>query len=138
MLPDCDTSTNLDDVLGKACVDRDEYIDALAITNSGDVVLLKREPCEQNINNYYPSVMLARQANMDIQYVLNAYACVMYVALYIMKTEKAMGVLLKQVAAEVRTEGLKKQLRKIGAAFLQYYSQVCLQSRACDSRVPAN
>ena len=27
--------------------------------------------------------MLAWQANMDIQYVLNAYACVMYVASYI-------------------------------------------------------
>ena len=52
--------------------------------------------------------MLAWQANMDIQYVLNAYVCVMYVAAYIMKTEKAMGVLLKQVAAEVRTDKLQK------------------------------
>ncbi len=45
--------------------------------------------------------MLAWQANMDIQYVRNAYACVMYVASYVMKTEKSMGTLLKQVAAEV-------------------------------------
>ena len=64
--------------------------------------------------------MLAWQANMDIQFVLNAYACVMYVASYIMKTEKAMGVLLKQVAAEVRTEELRKQLKKIGTAFLDH------------------
>ena len=33
---------------------------------------------------------------MDIQYVLNAYACVMYVASYnIMKAERSMGDLLK-------------------------------------------
>ena len=48
--------------------------------------------------------MLAWQANMDIQFVLNAYACVMYVASYIMKTERSMGELLKRVAAEARTE----------------------------------
>ena len=43
---------------------------------------------------------------MDIQFVLNAYyACVMYVASYTMKTERAMGELLKQVAA--RTDELK-------------------------------
>ena len=62
---------------------------------------------------YNPSVMLAWQANMDI---LNAYACVMYVASYIMKTERSMGELLKRVAAEARTDELKSQLRKVGSA----------------------
>jgi len=56
---------------------------------------------------------------MDIQFILNAYACVMYVASYIVKTEKAMGALLKQVAAEVRTEELRTQLKKIGSAFFE-------------------
>ncbi len=85
-------------------------------------MLLKRSPNEQNVNNYNPSVMSACiwQANMDIQYVLNAYACVMYVASYVMKTEKAMGASLKQVTAEVRTDELKVQLRKIGSAFLNH------------------
>ena len=54
---------------------------------------------------------------MNIQY---AYACVMYVASYIMKTGRAMGVLLKQVAAEVRTDELRAQLHKIGSAFLDH------------------
>ena len=60
---------------------------------------------------------LTWQANTDIQYVLNAYACIMYVASYIMKTDRAMGQLLKQVASEARTDELK-QLRKVGSAFL--------------------
>ena len=51
--------------------------------------------------------MLAWQANMDIQFVLNAYACIMYVASYIMKTERSMGELLKRVATEARTDELK-------------------------------
>ena len=57
---------------------------------------------------------------MDIRYVLNAYACVMYVASYIMKTEQAMGELLKQVAAEARIDKLKIQLKKVGSAFLTH------------------
>jgi len=119
VLPGCDDNASLDDVLSKAGVDRSEYVQALEVTNSGTVVLLKREPREQNINNYNASVMLAWQANMDIQFILNAYACVMYVASYIMKTEEAIGVLLKQVAAEVRTEKLRTQLKKIGSAFFE-------------------
>ena len=72
-----------------------------------------------NANNAL-ALALAWQANMDIQYVLNAYACVMYVASYIMKTEKAMGELLKRVAAEARTDELKVQMRKVGSAFLTH------------------
>ena len=46
----------------------------------------------------------------------------------VMKTEKAMGTLLKQVAAEVRTDELKFQLRKIGSAFLNHKcTGKCLQ-----------
>ena len=120
VLPDCDPTVTIDDVLTRASVDREVYIEALQVTKAGNVIVLKREPIEQKVNNYNASVMLAWQANMDIQYVLDAYACVMYVASYIMKTEKSMGVLLKQVAAEVRTDELRTQLRKIGSAFLDH------------------
>ena len=83
-------------------------------------MLLKRSPDECKINNYNSAVMLAWQANMDLQYVLNAYACVMYVASYIMKTERSMGDLLKQEACESRTDELRIQLTKVGNAFLTH------------------
>ena len=82
--------------------------------------MLKRKPNECNVNNYNPHVLRAWQANMDIQYVLNGYACVMYIASYIMKTDRAMGELLKRVANETRTEDLKTQLKKVGSAFLTH------------------
>ena len=56
----------------------------------------------------------------DIQHVFDAYACVMYVASYIMKHEKKMGELLKNVSKEVITEELRTQLRKVGSAFLTH------------------
>ena len=64
-----------------------QYSETLEVSNKGSVVLLKREPSECMVNNYNGPVMLAWQANMDLQYVLNSYACIMYVASYIMKTE---------------------------------------------------
>ena len=120
LIADGNTDLSLDDLLNKAQVTENEYTNALEVSCRGSVVLLQREPHECLINNYNPSVMLAWQANMDIRYVLNAYTCVMYVASYIMKTEKSMGELLKRVAAEARTHELKSQLRKVGSAFLTH------------------
>ena len=52
----------------------------------------------------------------DMQYVLNAYACIMHI---IMKIDRAMGVLLKRVATEARTEELKCQMRKVGSVHIE-------------------
>ena len=120
LITESSTDLSLADLLDKADLTETEYIEALETSCTGNIVVLERELGECCINNYNPSVLLAWQANMDIQFVLNAYACVMYVASYIMKTERAMGELLKQVAAEARTDELKTQLRKVGSAFLTH------------------
>ena len=91
-------------MLRLAEVELSDYAEAIALSSKGNTIVLKRDPCECNINNYNPAIMKAWGANMDIQYVLNAHACVMYVASYIMKAEKQMGHLLQSVSEEVRTE----------------------------------
>ena len=52
---------------------------ALEVSSKGSVIVLKREPNECFVNNYNSAVMLAWQANMDFQYVLNLYACMYHV-----------------------------------------------------------
>ena len=103
----------LDELLADIDSSFEHYMNALNTSSKGNVVVLKRKPCECKINNYNPFVTQAWQANTDIQFVLNAYACVMYVVSYIMKTEKAMGQLLRSVAEENRTDELKVQLKKL-------------------------
>ena len=120
VLADGHTDLSLNEILIRAKVSPNEYTEALEVSSKGSVVVLKRQPNEININNYNGPVTLAWQANTDIQYVLNAYACIMYVASYIIKTDRAMGVLLKQVASEARTDELKQQMRKVGSAFLTH------------------
>ena len=120
LIAEGNTDLSLAELFDKAEVTENEYVDALEVSTNGNVVVLKHEPDECFINNYNPSVMLAWQANIDIQFLLNAYACVMYVASYIMKTERSMGELMKRVAAEARIDELKSQLRKVGSAFLTH------------------
>ena len=55
---------------------------------------------------------------MDIQFIIDAYACVMYVASYMMKNERGMCELLKQVGRESRSEDITKQLKQLRSAFL--------------------
>ena len=89
------TESNIDlslvDLLDKADLTETEYIEALKTSCTGNIVVLKHELDECCINNYNPSLLLAWQAHMDIQIVLNAYACVVYVASYIMKTRANHG-----------------------------------------------
>ncbi len=96
-----------------------QYMKALKTLSNGNGT---QNPNECKIKNYNPHDMIAWQANMDIhvQYVLNAYACVMYVASYMKKSERAMGELLRNVVNENRTDELKLQLRKVGSAFLNH------------------
>ena len=66
---------------------------------------------------------------MDIQFIIDAYACVMYVASYMMKNERGMCELLKQVGRQSRNDDIAKQLRHLGSAFL-YNREVSAQEAA--------
>ena len=57
---------------------------------------------------------------MDLQYISDAYACVMYITSYMLKSEKSMGELLKQVSRECNGEQIKVQLRRLGSVFLNH------------------
>ena len=61
-------------------------------------------------------MLLAWQANIDIQYVLNAHACVMYVASY----REIHGWIVEVLAAERRTNEFNTQWRKVGSDFLTH------------------
>ena len=97
-----------------------DYMEALNTSKRGNTVVLKRKPTEMNINNYNPSILKAWKANMDIQYILDAYACVMYVTSYMMKSERAMGELLRHVSKECSGEDIRTQLRKLGTRRLLF------------------
>ena len=115
---DLSTDITLQEVLDRAHVTLDDYTKSLSISKCGRSVILKRKPSEQSVNYYSPTILKAWEANMDIQYVVNAYACVMYIASYVLKAEKGMGELLKQAAREMEQGNTRQQLNKLGSVFL--------------------
>lgn len=115
-----DCNLTLDEALSKACVDKKAYHAALQISTKLCVIVLKRNPRDSYINNYNPVCLREWNANTGLQFIVNAYSCVMYVASYMLKSEKAMGQLLKHVAKEHITEDLKTKLIRVGAAFLTH------------------
>lgn len=108
----------LKEVLTLASIPYDDYIYALQHFKSTNGVVHKREPKDVYINNYNPNIIKAWQANIDLQYVCDPYACVMYIASYITKSEHEMGELLTAASKQAADMDLRSQLKKVGSKFL--------------------
>ena len=111
----------MDQVLRAANVSQDELEESLEILSTRNMIYLKRGLNEQYVNNYNADLIRAWNGNMDIQYVLNAYACIMYIVSYITKAEREMGDLLtnaQKEAAEGNNDAVS-ELRKLGSVYLQ-------------------
>ncbi|XP_030284360.1 uncharacterized protein LOC115588118 [Sparus aurata] len=92
-------------------------------------VVLKRQANEVWINQYSKPLLKCWNANIDIQYVVDAYACVVYIISYISKAEKEMGLLLGNARREAAKEGnssAKDALKNLGSVYL-HNRDVCAQ-----------
>ena len=109
-----------DDLLAKLGLSEERYILAIRSSLVGPTVFLKRNPNELRINNYNKPCLLAWRANMDIQYVLDVYACAMYIVSYISKAQRGMSELLRNACEEAKSGNstVKQQVRDIGNKFL--------------------
>lgn len=114
----------------------DEYLKCIRSSLHSPKVFLKRKVSESRINPYMKIVLQAWNANHDIQFVLDPYACAMYIVSYISKSEKGMSLLLDQACKEARqgNSDIRKQVRHIGNKFLnavetsaQEAAYLCLQ-----------
>ena len=100
----------------KLKVTKNDYRLAVRSSVNAPTVFLKRNPSELRINNYNPACLKAWRANMDIQFVLDVYACTMYIVSYISKAQKGISELLRQACTEARkgNSSIKQQVRDIG------------------------
>ncbi|XDV19594.1 hypothetical protein PO909_025040 [Leuciscus waleckii] len=100
---------SLSDLLTKSKLSIDDYNDNVEALSNANVILLKRDPKESWVNGYNPDLLRAWNANMDIQFVLDAFSCVMYMLSYISKPEHEMGDLLKNVIKSVRETNVSEE-----------------------------
>jgi PIF1-like helicase/Helitron helicase-like domain at N-terminus/UvrD-like helicase C-terminal domain len=97
-----------------------EYLSAIRSTLKRPQVFLKREPNAIRINAYNEQILRLHRANMDLQFILDPYACVQYVLMYINKLDRGLSVLLKKAVDEAKGGNVSHQQRlyKIVNTFL--------------------
>ena len=117
---DLPSDTSIDEVLKKAQITEDEYMKALSINKTGTSLIIKRNVSDIMVNNYNPDVLTTWQANMDLQFIVDPWACVMYITSYMLKSEKGMGEVLKNASKEIGNADMCKQMRYIGAKYLNH------------------
>lgn len=98
------------------------YIRAVRSSLKQEKNFLKRNPNEVRINAYNSVLLKSWQANMDIQFILDAYACATYIMSYISKGQRGMSNLLWHACEEARQNDsdIRQQVRRIGNKFLSH------------------
>ena len=104
----------------KLGIDQLKYEEAHKIVTAKQSVILKRDPSEVWINQYNPHLLCCWNANMDIQFVLDAFSCIVYIISYISKAEREMGMLLRQTKLEAEEGNMnaRQTMKAIGSAYL--------------------
>ena len=119
-----DTNMTITMFLESINLSYDDYILALCshIHPGKSKLFLKRELSEIRINNYNPVLLKCWESNMDIQYILDPYACAAYIVSYISKGQRGLSNLLSQAtkAARESSSDIKQQVRSIGNVFLSH------------------
>ena len=106
--------------LDKLALTEQQYIKAIRLPRKHSTLLLKRSPAEIRINCYNPHLLRAWEANMDIQFVLDPYACAVYILSYITKGQRGMSKLLRKACKEAKegNKNIANKVRRIGNKFL--------------------
>jgi len=107
------------DFTKKGQLTEQSYILAIKHTLKSDTLFLKRTPSEIGINSYNTTLLRTWQENMEIQYVLDPYACATYILSYITKGQRGISRLLEKAAEEAKSgnKDITNRVRHIGNKF---------------------
>ncbi|XP_070540155.1 uncharacterized protein [Ptychodera flava] len=102
-------------------VTQDLFERACSVLTKKTSVVLKRESSDVWVNQYNKDLLRCWNANMDIQFVVDAYSCIVYIISYISKAEREMGLLLDHAQKEASKEDnadARKALRRLGLLYV--------------------
>ncbi|XP_078330659.1 uncharacterized protein LOC111107339 [Crassostrea virginica] len=119
---DVDDLKTTEDIFNNINLTQEQYEEAHKRLAKKRSIVLQRNPDELWINQYNPCLLKCWDANMDIQFVLDPFSCIVYIVSYISKSEREMGMLLKQtkIEAEEGNASARSTLKKIGSAYLNH------------------
>jgi hypothetical protein len=112
------TWRTLGEILEVVDVTSEEYMEVLRKSKNRSTVILKRQPSQCCVNNFNIHLLKAWEANMDIQFCCDAYACAKYILSYISKPEREEGEMLKRIGKEGNPDNKRAIMRAMGNAVL--------------------
>ncbi|XP_062622277.1 uncharacterized protein LOC134283815, partial [Saccostrea cucullata] len=120
VLDDVNALKTTEEIFSNIHLTQDVYEIAHKLLSTRTSTILRRNPNEMWTNQYNPCLLRCWDANMDIQYVLDPFSCIVYIISYISKSEREMGMLLKQTQVEAIEGNLsaRQTMRTIGSAYL--------------------
>ena len=95
-------STKLLETVAKMTLE--DYIKCMRSLLNTPKVFLNRAQNEMRVNFFNGKILLAWEANLDIQIVLESYGCASYIVGYISKSQRGMSAGLEAAAKESRKE----------------------------------
>ncbi|XP_063436496.1 uncharacterized protein LOC134717928 [Mytilus trossulus] len=123
VIKECEDKTlTTSELFLKAGLSQEDFQECFRWITNRNTVVLKRNKDELFINQYNPHLLKSWNANMDIQYILDAYSCVVYIISYISKSERELGLLLQQTKTEAADGNLDAQrtMKKVGTAYFHF------------------
>ncbi|KAE8291439.1 ATP-dependent DNA helicase PIF1 [Larimichthys crocea] len=113
---------NLSELLEKCNLTYEEYKKHVTNLTMSNVIVLKRHPKDCWVNGYNPDLLRAWNANMDIQFVLDEYSCLMYMMSYVSKPEHEMTEFLNDVIRDVKKTNVNEKdgMKQIMQAYAKH------------------
>ena len=111
---------SVEEILGELQITTEEYYAALSIsTERSFQIHFRRPPNSCFINNYFEEGLMAWEANLDIQPVLDYFKAVSYMCAYISKSEDESSEAMKQAAREAYESGTTQteRMKSIARAY---------------------
>ena len=109
----CGQDIAFETFLEKLKLTKNPYLKAIRCSLKSPKLFLKKSPFEIRINNYNPNLLKGWWANMDLQFVLDPYACAFYILSNIAKGQRGMSKLL-EIASQEANSGNKDIVNKVG------------------------
>ena len=111
----------MNDIMQAANLTYGEFKESLEMASPKTSIYYKRNLTDLWVNNYNESLLRSWNANLDIEFVMDAYACVAYIILYISKSEREIGALLMDAKKEANegNSDAAEAMKHIGQAYIQ-------------------
>lgn len=132
------TIDNFDDMLLKLKCTKNEYLFAVRTQLKASKIFLKRSPKDCRINPYSKKILTLMQSNIDIQYVLDPYACITYIVDYINKPARGISKLLRSCVENFKdgNHSIREKLKTVSNAFYNGTEISAQEAAWCRLRLP--